>query len=142
MSAALSISPFGLAGDARNAEPGPSSFLNALIASAEKQSLPEAPPPAVMVEAPAEIHASPKTPFEPLLRAWSWLNRKYAFSSAKHLRVAETVSLGEKRFVAVIHVEGRRFLIGGGSTGVSLLTQLDENSAPETLAQLGAGDPE
>jgi hypothetical protein len=42
----------------------------------------------------------------------------------KQLRLQETVALGEKRFVAVLEVEGRKFLIGGGSTGVSLLTAL------------------
>ena len=57
-------------------------------------------------------------------RAWSWLNSKYKLTAAKRLRVAETVSLGEKRFVALICVEGREFLIGGGTAGVSLLAQL------------------
>jgi len=45
-------------------------------------------------------------------------------SSAKRLRVAETVSLGEKRFVAVVHVDGLQFLVGGSSNNVSLLAQL------------------
>lgn len=47
----------------------------------------------------------------------------------KQLRVQETVTLGEKRFVAVLQVEGRKFLIGGGSAGVSLLTALSPNTA-------------
>ena len=59
-----------------------------------------------------------------LARAWSWLNSKYKLTAATRLRVAETVSLGEKRFVALICVEGREFLIGGGTAGVSLLAQL------------------
>jgi len=71
-----------------------------------------------------------------LFRAWSWLNRNYSMSSNKQLRVAETVSLGDKRFVAVVQVEGRKFLIGGGSAGVSLLTQL--GTANDTQAALGA----
>jgi flagellar biogenesis protein FliO len=41
------------------------------------------------------------------------------------LKVADTISLGEKRFVAVLKVDGREFLIGGGATNVALLTQLD-----------------
>lgn len=56
----------------------------------------------------------------------SWFRTRAAAPS--HLRLAETVSLGEKRFVAIIHVEGRKFLIGGGTAGVSLLTQLDETA--------------
>ena len=59
-----------------------------------------------------------------LVRAWTWLQKKYTLTATKRLRVAETVSLGEKRFVALISVEGREFLIGGGSAGVSLLAQL------------------
>jgi len=59
-----------------------------------------------------------------LARAWSWLHSKYALSATRRLRVSETVSLGEKRFVALVCVEGREFLIGGGSAGVSLLSAL------------------
>ncbi len=71
-----------------------------------------------------------------LFRAWSWLNRNCSISSNKQLRVAETISLGDKRFVAVVQVEGRKFLIGGGSAGVSLLTQL--GTANDTQAAFGA----
>ena len=44
----------------------------------------------------------------------------------KQLRLAETVALGEKRFVAIIHAEGHKYLVGGGSSGVALLTRLDD----------------
>jgi hypothetical protein len=59
-------------------------------------------------------------------KALSWFRTRA--TASQHLRLAETVSLGEKRFVAIIHVEGRKFLIGGGTAGVSLLTQLDETA--------------
>jgi hypothetical protein len=59
-----------------------------------------------------------------IVRAFSWLHSRVAIKTTKRLRVAETVSLGEKRFVALVSVEGREFLIGGGSSGVSLLTAL------------------
>jgi hypothetical protein len=65
-----------------------------------------------------------QTSLRPLMPLWSWLHRKYTLTATKRLRVAETVSLGEKRFVALVTIEGREFLIGGGSTGVSLLTEL------------------
>jgi flagellar biogenesis protein FliO len=61
------------------------------------------------------------------------------------LRVHETVSLGEKRFVALLSVEGREFLIGGGPTGVSLLAQLGTALEPaeELQRELGVtGDIE
>lgn len=58
-------------------------------------------------------------------RVFSWLQKRYTLRPTKQLRVSETVSLGEKRFVAILHVEDRKFLIGGGASSVSLLTQLD-----------------
>jgi flagellar biogenesis protein FliO len=67
-------------------------------------------------------------------RAWvlasPWV-RRFAPGAAgqRKLRVVETVSLGDKRFAAVLDVDGKRFLIGGGAGTVSLLTALD--SAPE-----------
>jgi hypothetical protein len=42
----------------------------------------------------------------------------------KRLRVCETVSLGEKRFVAVIEVDGEQFLVGGASSSVATLARL------------------
>lgn len=61
-----------------------------------------------------------------LVRMFSWFRERVGATSSKELRLTETVQLGDKRFVAIIHVEGRKFLIGGGTGGVNLLTQLDE----------------
>jgi flagellar biogenesis protein FliO len=60
-----------------------------------------------------------------LSRAISLL--RAATPAAKQLKLVESVSLGEKRFVAVVHADGRRFLVGGGASGVSLLAQLEES---------------
>jgi len=65
-------------------------------------------------------------------RVWSWLTRSYSISKSKRMRVAESIPLGEKRFVALLTVDGREFLIGGGSSGVSLLSQW--NSSTESPA--------
>lgn len=83
---------------------------------------------------PAAVFIPPSIP-KPgaFVRAMSWINRR-TLSNTKQLRVAETVSLGEKRFVAVVHVEGRKFLIGGGASAVSLLTQLGDESGVAPLA--------
>ncbi|SEF62784.1 Flagellar biosynthesis protein, FliO [Bryocella elongata] len=60
-----------------------------------------------------------------------WLRARRAQSlQTSKLRVSETIQLGDKRFVSVVHVDGRRFLIGGSSTSVALLTQLDSAEAP------------
>ena len=45
-------------------------------------------------------------------------------SRPRRLRVSETVSLGEKRFVSIVEVDGTSFLIGGGASNVTLLTSL------------------
>jgi hypothetical protein len=99
---------------------------------------PVAAKPAAMEEPP---HTTPAAVFIPppipkqnaFMRAMSWLNGR-ALSNTKQLRVTETISLGEKRFVAVVHVEGRKFLIGGGASAVSLLTQLSEEPGVASLS--------
>lgn len=48
---------------------------------------------------------------------------------ARRLRVTETVSLGDKRFLSIVEVDGVSFLIGGGSASVSLLAPLGEKTA-------------
>lgn len=109
------------------ANPRPSgSFAGALAASLtakpEKLGIVESPEqPSLQSSAIAD---QPRTNGF-LGRAWSWLTRNRAFGGEKQLRIVETVSLGEKRFVALLNVEGRKFLIGGGASGVSLLTPLD-----------------
>jgi flagellar biogenesis protein FliO len=58
---------------------------------------------------------------------FQWIKlRAQAQHARKNLRVCENISLGEKRFVAVVQVDGERFLIGGSSSSVSLLTRLQE----------------
>ena len=73
-----------------------------------------------------------------LSRAFSWL--KVRSAAPKQLNVLETVSLGEKRFAAILQADGRRYLIGGGTTNVTLLAQLDESVDTmddlETLAEM------
>jgi hypothetical protein len=62
---------------------------------------------------------------EQISRSWKSLRaQQIARSSSKRLQVVATVSLGEKRFVAVIQVDGKEFLVGGGATNVALLAQL------------------
>lgn len=119
---------------------------------AEKKS-PPPPSPAVAAvtekaspkkKAPVERKALPPRSALLLARVWNWLQKQRAFPGKKQLRVCETVSLGEKRFVAVVQIEGQKFLIGGGATGVSLLAELDNeaelesNAVPESKAALEA----
>jgi len=65
-----------------------------------------------------------------LSRGWKWfLARRAACSVTKRLSVAASLSLGEKRFVAVIQVDGKQFLVGGGASNVALLAQLDQQES-------------
>jgi len=62
-----------------------------------------------------------------LARGWSWLQgRLKTQQSKKRLRVCESVSLGEKRFIAVVQVDGEQFLVGGSSSSVSTLAHLEQ----------------
>jgi len=51
----------------------------------------------------------------------------------RRLRVAETVSLGEKRFVSILQVDGEQFLVGGSSSNIVLLAKLE--GKPEVVGQ-------
>ena len=69
---------------------------------------------------------------ERLQAAWRWVERKRSQQiSAKRLRVAETISLGEKRTLSIVTVDGSQYLIGSSAGGVQLLTKLDDNNRDE-----------
>ena len=61
-----------------------------------------------------------------LTRVWYWTQQKLkSHQVKKRLRVCESVSLGDKRFIAVIQVDGEQFLVGGSSSSVSTLAHLE-----------------
>lgn len=47
----------------------------------------------------------------------------------RRLRLSESLALGERRFVAVIEFEQRRFLVGGTSQSLVLLAKLEGRGA-------------
>jgi len=53
--------------------------------------------------------------------------------TAKALRLCETISLGEKRFLAIVQVDEERILIGGSASTVALLTRLPEKQSFATV---------
>lgn len=60
----------------------------------------------------------------------------------KRLRVCESVSLGEKCFLAVIQVDGEEFLVGGASHSISTLARLERSPEfSEVLKQQWTEDP-
>lgn len=87
-----------------------------------------------------EFSAAPRQPLqagrllrsltEQALAAWKWLQEKGAQKfSSRRMRVAETVALGEKRFVTILQVDGTQLLIGSAGGQVSLLAVLDEDQS-------------
>ena len=67
--------------------------------------------------------------------ARSWLRQLFGHIRIRRreraLQLGETVSLGEKRLVAVVEFEEQRFLIGVTNQSITLLRGLDD-AAPQT----------
>ncbi len=61
----------------------------------------------------------------------SFLNRITSLASARRrerrLRLCEMLSLGEKRFIAVVEYGQEKFLLAGTQQNISLLKRLDMN---------------
>ena len=53
--------------------------------------------------------------------------------NTKALRLCETISLGEKRFLAIVQVDEERILIAGSASTVALLTRLPEKQSFATV---------
>jgi flagellar biogenesis protein FliO len=49
--------------------------------------------------------------------------------SAHRLRLSETLSLGEKRFLAVVQFQHQEFLVGGTGNSIALLARLNAPGA-------------
>lgn len=92
-----------------------------------RRSSQETPAKSVPIEV-AEAKSVPSFPLLVILqRGWCWLQQNGKIrvqAKSRRLRVSETVSLGEKRFVSIVEVDGHSFLIGGSSSNVALLTEL------------------
>lgn len=86
--------------------------------------------PLELTHAMLQQSAAPQAETPSLFRTIAdWFERRRQGAMGSKLRVAETISLGEKRFVSVVHVDGQRFLIGGSASNVALLTQLGAQDA-------------
>ena len=73
-------------------------------------------------------------------KAWIWLERKRTQQlSSRRLRVAETISLGEKRSVSIVQVDGSQFLIGCSTASVQLLAVLDMQESGARVAKFEGG---
>jgi flagellar biogenesis protein FliO len=52
--------------------------------------------------------------------------------SSRRLRLTETISLGEKRSVSIIEVDGAQYLIGSSAGSVQLLTVLEKQDGRDS----------
>ncbi|HEY6764465.1 MAG TPA: flagellar biosynthetic protein FliO [Candidatus Sulfotelmatobacter sp.] len=64
---------------------------------------------------------------------WQWIAR-LGRSTPRRLRLAESLPLGDRRFVAVLELDGSRFLLGATPSSLVLLARLDGKSAGSTEA--------
>ena len=110
--------------------------LNELIPSAENVSLCDDNAPASGDPVAEVARENPPTPLAKFWKSmaaqmtnlWNWAFAKFkSHQVRKRLRVCETVSLGEKRFLAVVQVDGEQFLVGGSSSSVSTLAHLERS---------------
>lgn len=109
-------------------------FANTLAAAVEAASVQPAQAPiaqsAIKKQPKAALGVAPSHGL--LTRGVQWLQNKGR--SKKRLHMIETVSLGEKRFVALVKVDGREFLLGGAPSSVSMLSDLGEHGLGELLS--------
>ena len=54
----------------------------------------------------------------------AWIRRP-----GRQLRLCESLSLGEKRLVAILQFEGQRYLVGATGASITLLSKLPDSSA-------------
>ena len=73
----------------------------------------------------AELEPNPGS----LVSIFRWLNHRWSERKRSKLRLCETLSLGEKRFVAVVEFESSQFLLGGTSHSITLLSQLPAHAS-------------
>ena len=76
---------------------------------------------------------------------WAALLRRIRALAAGHgrqrrLRLCETLSLGEKRFIAVVEYGQEKFLLAGTQQSISLLQRLDGSSKQTDLAAVPESD--
>jgi len=58
--------------------------------------------------------------------SWHWVQRAVKPRKVRRLRVCESLSLGERRFLAVIEFDRQEFLVGGSGNSLALLARLHD----------------
>ncbi|HTS67398.1 MAG TPA: flagellar biosynthetic protein FliO [Terriglobia bacterium] len=60
-----------------------------------------------------------------LKRVWQLARRAVTSRRTRRLRVSETLSLGERRFLAVIEFDHQEFLVAGSGNSLQLLARVE-----------------
>ena len=123
----------------RKTIPERSSFHAVLSGSAKKQAVDNSKSEPVESAFSMWLRLTHKIVFGGLARMGSLLRSRYSKPAAKRLSLSQVVSLGEKRFVAIVKVEDREFLVGGSASGLSLLSQLEKPSDTVHRRDRGSG---
>src|SRR5271157_739402 len=72
---------------------------------------------------------------------WQWVQRAVKSRKTRRLRVCETLSLGERRFLAVIEFDRQEFLVGGTGSSLELLARLHEGTVVTESSLPGESRP-
>ena len=69
---------------------------------------------------------------------WRWSSSAITARKPRRLRVCETLSLGERRFLAVVIFDGQEFLVGGTGNSLELLARMrDGKILPDSPSPMG-----
>jgi flagellar biogenesis protein FliO len=63
-----------------------------------------------------------------LKNLWQWIRRAAKARKVRRLRVCESLSLGDRRFLAIIEFNRQEFLVGGSGNSLTLLARLHEGT--------------
>lgn len=72
--------------------------------------------------------------FRTALKYFLSLGHKLSVQRKSAMQLCETLSLGEKRFLAVVLVEQQKFLVGGAGNSVNLLAKLPARRSSGSLS--------
>ncbi len=65
------------------------------------------------------------------LGAYWWARRSGSTGAGADLRIGAKAAFGKNLWVAVVEVDGRRFLVGVGDGGINVIAELDRIPAPD-----------
>lgn len=77
---------------------------------------------------------------QPLVTAWQWLTvsgkKMLTVRENRRLRVTESVSLGDRRFIVLLEADDEHYLVGASAAGVTLLTRLERSQSLPAAASV------